>query len=253
MSKLTQVFKQTKPCIGYLTAGDGGTSYTIEAAKALIQGGVDILELGFPFSDPVADNPEIQVSHDRALAENLTSETLLEIVEGIRAFNQEVPLILYSYYNPLLQRDLDYLRRLKDAGINGVCVIDLPAPLSHGEKSPFFEDLLAVGLDPILLISAGTTPERMSLIQEYARGFLYYIPCQATRDSEVGIKEEFRKVREHFDLPIVDRRDICDKKEAAHVLNYSDGFIVKTAFVHQTTMDSSVETLTALAQTVIPG
>ncbi|WP_080142218.1 tryptophan synthase subunit alpha [Chlamydia suis] len=249
MSKLSQIFQQTKPFIGYLTAGDGGIDYTLDCAPALIQGGVHILEIGFPFSDPVADNPEVQLSHDRALAQNLTSTTLLKIIEGIRDFNREIPLLLYSYYNPLLQRGLDYLYKLKDAGIDGVCIIDLPVPQTLSEKDPFFENLLEVGLDPILLITAKTSQERCLLTQRYARGFLYCSPHEASKEDFV---EQFKKVREHFNIPVVVRKDVFDKEEAWRVLDYSDGFIVKTAFIRQITNDSSMEGLVSLARSIDP-
>lgn len=249
MSKLSQIFQQTKPFIGYLTAGDGGIDHTLDCAQALIQGGVHILEIGFPFSDPVADNPEVQLSHDRALAQNFTSTTLLKIIEGIRDFNREIPLLLYSYYNPLLQRGLDYLYKLKDAGIDGVCIIDLPVPQTLSEKDPFFENLLDVGLDPILIITAKTSQERCLLTQRYARGFLYYCPEENAKEN---LAEQFKKAREYFDIPIVSRKDVFDKEEAWRVLDYSDGFIVKTAFIRQITNDSSMEGLVSLARSIDP-
>ena len=117
------------------------------------------------------------------------------------------------------------------------------------EKDPFFENLLDVGLDPILLITAETSQERRLLTQRYARGFLYYSPQEASKEDFV---EQFKKVREHFNIPVVVRKDIFDREEARRVLDYSDGFIVKTAFVRQITNDSSMEGLVSLARSIDP-
>src|SRR5262249_41969427 len=135
MSTMNDVFKRKNPFIGFIMAGDGGIDYCVECCLQLIEGGVDILEIGFPFSDPIADGPVIQKASQRALELGSHSGTILEIARRIRK-RSNIPLLLFSYFNPLLKKGDDYLKELKSAGFEAILTVDLPSPTA--DNDPFF-------------------------------------------------------------------------------------------------------------------
>src|SRR5580692_2094239 len=136
MDRIESAFEQKKPFIGYVTGGDGGVDYCVDSCMALLAGGVDLLEIGMPFSDPVADGPVIQQSSARSLTRGTTPATLLEIGQRLRS-KSNAPLVLFSYYNPLLQAGKDYFRQLKESGYDGVLVVDMPPALERREADFF--------------------------------------------------------------------------------------------------------------------
>ena len=148
--------------IPFLTAGDPSVDHTVEAAVALEAAGADVLELGVPFSDPLADGPVIQRSSERALARGVTLETVLDVVRRIRE-RSALPLLLFSYFNPLLQRGLERLAtEAADAGVDGVLVTDLPP--EEGEE--WVRAARAAGLDTVFLAAPTSPPERLKRVAE---------------------------------------------------------------------------------------
>jgi tryptophan synthase, alpha subunit len=249
MSRLQQIFQKKKKCyIGYLTAGDGGVNQTALYAKALIQNGVDILEIGIPFSDPIADSPIVQLSHKRALERKTGISTLLTIAQSIRKEFADIPLIVCSYYNPLLQKGKTFLRELKESGFDGISVVDLPPP-ERTDHDPFFQDLVSVGLDPILSVAASTRDERLLAIQRLAKGYLYFLP-QALHLKDAA--KYLQTLYNRFKLPIVYGEEVSSNKEAAAILQHVDGFIVKSLFAGQQTNSGSLEELSSLAKSLDP-
>lgn len=248
MHRLDETFKNKKPFIGYLTGGDGGLDYSVACAKALIHGGVDILEIGFPFSDPIADSPVVQKAHERALESKANSKMILEIARCIRE-NSQVPLVLFSYFNPLLQLGTQYLQQLKTAGYDAVLILDLPIPFREGETDPFFLEVLNVGLAPILLVTSSSSDQRLSQISTYARGFLHYV-------SHHNLAEDFAtqisRMRQHFHIPIVSGFSIGDHSSAKEVLESADGFDLGPAFVEKIGEKISLEELTLFARSIDP-
>jgi tryptophan synthase alpha chain len=246
---MNRIFQRTKPFIGYLTGGDGGLDYSVECALALIEGGVDILEIGLPFSDPVADGPVIQKAHERALAEGTTSATILEIARRVRQVS-DVPLILFSYYNPLLQKGPSYLHQLKAAGFDAVLVVDLPA------GDPFFNALTEAKLLPILLATPSTDHERLLQISKMAKGFLYYVSQKGTTGVRSQLADDFSaqmgRLRPYFQIPIVAGFGIADRATAESALQYADGFVVGSAIVKKIEERISPRELTKLVQSIDP-
>lgn len=255
MNRIEKTFKKTKPFIGYLTGGDGGLEYTVNSALALIEGGVDILEIGFPFSDPVADGPVIQKAHDRALAQGTTSSTLLEIGRRIRTVS-DIPLVLFCYFNPILQKGNSYLHKLKSAGYDAILIVDLLIPANPNTSEPFFNAIIEAGLLPILLATPSTDDERLIQISKTAKGFLYYVSQKGTTGTRTKLADDFSmqmtRLRKYFQIPIVAGFGIADRASAQSALEYADGFVVGSALVKKIEEKIPPKELTTFAQSIDP-
>ncbi len=252
MSRFRELFANKKPFIGYLTAGDGGIEYSVECAKALISGGIDILELGIPFSDPVADGPVIEKAHQRALVEGITPDKVLKIIENIRLFT-EVPILIMSYYNPLLQKGKMYLKKLKRAGCDAILTLDLPL---LSQQEPFLLNMIEEGLIPIFLVTTTTTEKRLAQIDLFGGSFVYYVVHKGTTGVRETLPSDFsqqmQRLRKSIRLPIVAGFGIADQKSAREVLSLADGFVVGSAFVSLIEKRVAPEALTAFAQSIDP-
>src|SRR5262245_34117112 len=157
--------------ITYATAGDPDRSRSAEIIRAMARGGADAIEIGVPFSDPIADGPAIQRASERALASGTTLRRTLELVSQVRA-DIAVPVVLFTYVNPVLRLGTsEFLSRAADAGIDGVLLLDLPIE----ESEAMHAALDSRGIDQIFLVSPTTTDERLRLAGRYGRGFLYAI------------------------------------------------------------------------------
>lgn len=176
MNTLQSVFQKAKAngsgcLIGYITAGDPTPESTPKIADALIRGGVDILELGLPFSDPIADGPTIQNASLRALNAGTTPKRVLEIAEEIKS-QHDVPVVIMTYYNPVFHYGLDsYLRDSKAAGVDGFIVPDLPVE----EADDYRKAAAPHELDTIFLASPATSKDRLAKIVAASSGFLYLV------------------------------------------------------------------------------
>jgi tryptophan synthase alpha chain len=176
MSSIKQVFKNNRAngngcLIGYITAGDPTPEATPKIADALIRGGVDILELGLPFSDPIADGPTIQEASLRALNAGTTPIKVLEIAKEIKA-KHDIPVVIMTYYNPVFRVGLDkFLAAAKKHGVNGFIVPDLPVE----EAADFKKAADTHGLDTIFLAAPSTSNERLTKIVNASSGFLYLV------------------------------------------------------------------------------
>lgn len=254
MNAIEQVFRKGQVFVGFVVAGDGGIDYCTDCCLQLIEGGVDILEIGFPFSDPVADGPTIQNAAERSLKEGTTSKTLLEIAKRIRA-KTKTPLILFTYYNPLLKKGDGYLHELKAAGYDAVLVVDLPAPLDQ-QPHPYFQALKEAGLHPIFLVTPSTDDERLTQLTKIAEGFLYYACQKGTtgvrNQLPEDIPDQIARIREKTNLPIAVGFGIADRQSAASVLNVADGFIVGSAFVKEMGAKRPPSDFKQFAQTLDP-
>ena len=252
---LKNLFHHKKPFIGFVTAGDGGIDYCVECCLQLITGGVDALELGLAFSDPVADGPVIQQSSQRALENGMTPETVLEIAKRIRQ-HTSVPLILFTYYNPLLQYGDIYLNRAKQAGFDAVLVVDF-APTLHQQNSvTIFSMIKAQGMTPILLTSPSSSDARLNLIASHAEGFIYYACQKGTTGEKHHLPNDFEdnitRIKNVSSLPIVAGFGIADKASAKQALHYADGFVVGSAFVKLMAKKASPSALADLARQIDP-
>ncbi|WP_423063986.1 tryptophan synthase subunit alpha [Candidiatus Paracoxiella cheracis] len=251
MNRITEQFKHKPAFVGYLTVGDGGLQRTYDSALALVAGGVDILEVGVPFSDPVADGPTIQQASQRALDNGTTLKDVLDLIKKLRK-QVNIPIILFSYYNPLIQAGNEFYRRAKEASVDGCLVVDLPLEEADNHEAACTE----VGIDPIFLISPSTPKERIEKINQHAKGMLYYVSRKGTTGMKSTLPGDFQQkiqnIKSLTHLPVVAGFGISNRDMAADVLQQADGFVIGSLFVKAVADGMSPSDLTQLAKSIDP-
>jgi tryptophan synthase alpha chain len=220
-----------KGIIPFVTAGDPDLASTEKLLIALSQAGATLIELGVPFSDPMADGPVIQRASERALKHNFGLEELLDTAARARQ-RIDTPIILFSYYNPLLQFGLKRIARAtKDAGLDGILVTDL-TPEESGE---FEAELRANDLNMIFLIAPTSTDERLRLVAKHASGFIYAVSRAGVTGARSSVSAEAEKLvnrmREFSELPIAVGFGISNAQQVADVGRYADAVVVGSAIV----------------------
>ena len=237
MSRIQQTFatlKQQgkKALIPYITAGDPHPRLTVDLMHELVRTGADIIELGVPFSDPMADGPVIQRASERALAHHVSLNHVLEMVQAFRVKNTTTPVVLMGYANPVeAMRTERFADRAKAAGVDGVLTVDYP-PEECGE---FVRLLKARNIDPIFLLSPTTEPARVQTIVDMASGFVYYVSLRGVTGAQnldiVDVAKHIAIIREKTGLPIgvgFGVRDAATAKSIAHV---ADAVVVGSRMV----------------------
>lgn len=218
--------------IGYVCACDPDFETSLEICRALIDNGVDLLELGVPFSDPLADGMTNQLAAQRALESGCSGRDVFRLVEEIRKFS-EVPIVFYTYYNLIFSQGIeDYVARAKDSGVDALLTLDLPPE----ESAELVELCRAYSLNNVFII-APTTPEfRIPVIVEQASGFLYYVSREGvtgTREDLAGdLEQRVEAIRRHTDLPVVVGFGISTPEQVAKVAECADGVVVGSALVN---------------------
>jgi tryptophan synthase alpha chain len=217
--------------VAFLTAGDPSLDRTVEAAIALAAAGADVLELGVPFSDPLADGPVIQRASERALARGVTLPGVLEAVRRIRE-RSELPLLLFSYYNPLLQHGLGRVaREAKRAGVDGALVTDLP-PEEAGE---WIDVARSADLDTVFLASPTSPPERLRAVAEASRGFVYAISRTGVTGERQALSDDARPLVERLraltDVPVALGFGLSTPEQVREAAGVADGVVVGSALV----------------------
>ncbi|MBS1270757.1 MAG: Tryptophan synthase alpha chain [Gammaproteobacteria bacterium] len=218
--------------IPFVTAGDPDPSETVALMHRLVEAGADLIELGIPFSDPMADGPVIQRASERALAKGVKPVGVLQMVRDFRQRNRQTPVILMGYLNPIEAFGYqNWARAAVAAGADGEIVVDLP-PEEAGELKNHMDEH---GLDSIFLIAPTTTPERADLICTRARGFVYYVSLTGVTGAA---SPDGRRVKAHIDeikskarLPVGVGFGIKDDKSAATIAEFADAVIVGSALV----------------------
>ncbi len=231
MSRISKAFANKNAFVGYLTAGDAQKERFLELLKM----GVNVLEIGMPFSDPVADGPVIQKAMQRALAAKTTPEKVLHLVADLRK-ETEAALIIFTYFNPI-QKDLKgFLTKAKQAGADGILIVDLPLEEAGAYRALCKE----IGLSPIFVIAPSTPPERIAQIGQAAEGFLYYACRKGTTGAREGLPEELPEkialIRSLSDLPIAVGFGISSRETGDEILKIADGFVVGSHFVEGNTV-----------------
>jgi tryptophan synthase alpha chain len=236
LSRIPQVFSQLKQqgrkaFVPFITAGDPDLATTGKLLLELASAGAGVIELGVPFSDPMADGPVIQRASERALENEFGLEEIFQLVEESRR-EIETPIILFSYFNPLLQFGFKKLcQEAKRVGIDGVLVTDL----TPEEATEFSAELRAHDLDMIFLIAPTSTDVRLRLVANRASGFIYAVSragVTGTRDSVSREAEKLvNRMRAFSDLPIVVGFGISSPSQVAEVEKYADGVVVGSAIV----------------------
>jgi tryptophan synthase alpha chain len=220
-----------KGFIPFITAGDPNLATTEKLLVTLAQSGATLIELGVPFSDPMADGPVIQRASERALKNNFGLREILDVVARARK-QIDIPIILFSYYNPLFQFGLKRLAETaKDAGLDGVLVTDL----SPEESGEFERELHARDLDMIFLVAPTSTDERLKLIAERASGFIYAVSRAGVTGTRETVSAEAEKLvnrlRKFSELPVAVGFGISNAEQVADVHRYADAVVVGSAIV----------------------
>ena len=231
--------------IPFVTAGDPSASATVPMMHAMVEAGADIIELGVPFSDPMADGPVIQRASERALAAGMSFDGVLEIVREFRGTDGETPVVLMGYLNPLEAAGYaQAAQRAAAVGVDGLLTVDLP-PEEAGE---FVRDVRASGIDPVFLVAPTTSDERIARICSEASGFVYYVSLKgvtgaASLDVE-EVAERMARIRQATDLPVGVGFGIHDGASAARIARVSDAVVVGSAIVAR--VESNAESPDAL-------
>ena len=236
MSRIAETFANLRRdgrtgLITYTTAGDPDLAHSAEILKALDRAGADVLEVGVPFSDPLADGPVIQRATERALAAGTTLRGVLDLVKSIRQ-DVKAPVVIFSYANPLLRMGLtEFAERAANAGVDGVLALDLPIE----EADEFRSVLAAKSLDTIFLLSPTTTDARIRKAAELGRGFLYGISrlgVTGARDQVAsGAQAMVKRIRQHTTMPVALGFGISRPEHVAEVGQYADAAVVGSALV----------------------
>jgi tryptophan synthase alpha chain len=236
MSRIADTFSRLRDrraggLVAYLTAGDPDAQRSAEIMIAVAQAGADLLEVGVPFSDPLADGPVIQRASERALAGGMTLRGALDVVRAVRA-SVDTPIVLFTYSNPVLRMDpAVFAREAQDAGVDGVLILDYPVE----EAEPLRAPLVAAGLDPIFLVSPTTSDARIRRSSELGAGFLYVISrlgVTGMRDSLDGdINALLARVRAASNLPIALGFGISRPEHVAEVCRVADAAVVGSGLV----------------------
>lgn len=237
MSRITKYFnhlkeEKRKALIPYIVAGDPKPELTVSLMNALVDGGADIIELGIPFSDPMADGPVIQRASERALIHGTSLDDVIAMVVTFRKGNQQTPVILMGYLNPIEIMGYERFANLAaDAGVDGVLIVDMPPE----EMDSLKEVLVKYHLDLIFLVSPTTKVERMKYIAEVASGFLYYVSLKGVTGSNLldidSVKESVQVIQQHSKLPIGVGFGIRDAESAASVSKVSDAVVIGSPIV----------------------
>ncbi len=236
MTRITAKWQQLKAegrkaFIPYITAGDPDLATTEALLLALADAGADIIELGVPFSDPMADGPVIQRASERALLKPLGVADILPVVERVRQRSQ-VPIMLFTYFNPLLQFAREGLgAKLKAAGIDGVLITDLIPE----EADEFVAEMRGADIDTIFLAAPTSPDERLKLITQYSSGFVYVVARTGVTGMRASVATEVQslveRVRQHTTLPVAVGFGISTTEHVREVWSYADGVVVGTRLV----------------------
>jgi tryptophan synthase alpha chain len=239
MSRIAQAFgrlqaQKRKALIPFVTAGDPNPAATVPIMHALVSSGADIIELGVPFSDPMADGPTIQRSSERALRHGTGLRHVLDIVKGFRATDDATPVVLMGYANPIESMGhAEFARGARAAGVDGVLVVDYPPE----EGGPLVEILASHGIDSIFLLSPTTDEKRMAQVARLATGYIYYVSLKGvTGAANLDLQEvaaRIPRIREHIRIPIGVGFGIRDGETARAIASISDAVVIGSRLVQE--------------------
>lgn len=237
MSKIAATFAalgKQKALITYITAGDPNRDATVNIMHAMAQNGADIIELGVPFSDPMADGPTIQRAVERALAQKVSLKDVLEMVCRFRQTNQSTPVVLMGYLNPIHKMGYEtFAQAAAQAGVDGVLTVDNPIETA----APLEQALKKHHIDSIFLLAPTTTEQRIQAIAKHASGFVYYVSLKGVTGSAQldtqAVSEKIAVLRQHIHLPIGVGFGINDAQSAQKIAAMADAAIIGSRIVHE--------------------
>lgn len=239
MSRIQATFEQLakrhrKALIPFVTAGDPEPGMTVPLMHALVEAGADVLELGVPFSDPMADGPVIQRASDRALKHGVGLGRVLALVHEFRATNQATPVVLMGYANPIEAMGTDrFVEGAQRAGVDGVLVVDYPP-----EECASFAGLVrGHGMDLIFLLAPTSGDARMAQVAKLASGYLYYVSLKGVTGAShldlVEVAEKIPRIRKQTSLPVGVGFGIRDAVTARAVAEFADAVVIGSAIIQQ--------------------
>ncbi len=237
MSRIKSVFATLKQqgktaLIPYITAGDPHPKFTVSLMHTLVEHGADMIELGVPFSDPMADGPVIQRASERALVHKVGLGSVLDMVKSFRETNQSTPIILMGYANPVeAMGAVAFADKAKAADVDGVITVDYPPE----ECGDFVQELRARDIDPVFLLSPTTEPKRVELIVKQASGFVYYVSLKGVTGAAnldlVEVAARVASIRKQTDLPVGVGFGIRDAATAKATAAIADAVVVGSRMV----------------------
>ncbi len=235
MSLLATTFQQLagkKALVPFITAGHPKPELTVGIMHELVNSGVNIIELGMPFSDPMADGPVIQHASERAIAQGVGIEDCLAMVKAFRQTDQVTPVVLMGYLNPV--ECMGYSRFVavaKDAGVDGLLLVDSPPE----ESAELLQKLHAHDMEQIFLVAPTTTESRMNMICQHASGFVYYVALKGVTGSadlnSQAVNTDVNKIKQHTDLPVAVGFGVKDAASAVAVAEQADAVVIGSALV----------------------
>jgi tryptophan synthase alpha chain len=255
MTRLSTAFAKGRPAlVCFITAGDGDTAANLDA---LVAGGADVIELGMPFTDPMADGPAIQAANLRSLGKGTTTRDVLSIASGFRERHPDVPLVLMGYANPMVRRGAEWFAgEAKAAGVDGVICVDIPPE----EDDALGPALRAEGLDLIRLATPTTDVARLPAVLDGSSGFVYYVSVAGItglqQAATASVEANVARIKQSTALPVAVGFGVRTPEQAAAIARVADGVVVGSALVelvgeHGTDAPVHLQALTtALAQAV---
>ena len=237
MSRIDATFERLqkegrKALIPYVAAGDPDVAASVEILRAMADAGADVIELGVPFSDPMADGPVIQKAAERALAQGTGLVQVLEIVSAFRRTHADTPVVLMGYANPIERHGIDrFVTDAKAAGVDGVLVVDYPPE----ECEDFALRLRSQGLDPIFLLAPTSSEARMQTLGRIASGYVYYVSLRGVTGAAnldiSAVAEMIPRIQRHVKVPVGVGFGIRDAKTARAVAAVADAVVIGSALV----------------------
>ena len=239
MSRIQKAFDRLnaegrKALIPFITAGDPDAAMTLPLMHALVEAGADVIELGVPFSDPMADGPTIQRASERALAKGMSLRKVLQLVSAFRTEDDRTPVVLMGYANPIEAMGLErFAEKAAQSGVDGVLVVDYPPE----EAEKFGAAMRAHGMDPIFLIAPTSTAERIAQVATIASGYVYYVSLAGVTGSGAlnvdAVAQKLPAIREKTGLPVGVGFGIRDAATAARIAAFADAVVVGSRIIEE--------------------
>jgi tryptophan synthase alpha chain len=239
MSRIQKAFERLngegrKALIPFITAGDPDAALTLPLMQALVEAGADVIELGVPFSDPMADGPTIQRASERALAKGMTLRKVLQLVSAFRTVDDKTPVVLMGYANPIEAMGLEkFAEKAAQSGVDGVLVVDYPPE----EAAAFGSAMKVHGMDPIFLLAPTSSAERIAHVAEIASGYVYYVSLAGVTGSGAlnvdAVAERLPQIREKTGLPVGVGFGIRDAATASRIAGIADAVVVGSRIIEE--------------------
>ena len=256
MSRIQKAFDRLnaegrKALIPFITAGDPAADLTVPLMQALVEAGADVIELGVPFSDPMADGPTIQRASERALAKGMSLRKVLQLVSSFRVVDDRTPVVLMGYANPIEAMGLDkFAEKAAQSGVDGVLVVDYPPE----EAENFGAAMKTHDMDPIFLLAPTSTAERIEQVAAIASGYVYYVSLAGVTGSGAlnveAVAERLPLIREKTGLPVGVGFGIRDAATASRIAAFADAVVVGSRIIEEIEK-STIETACGNVKTLV--